>query len=395
MRARKISSERAFDGSTCDLCGSTDYSVLLDLPTGRAMRSDRHVIKHDLRKVACKRCGLVRSGSSFDSLEEMYRQDYTLSVQTGEHYFYTDRGPLSRSALLCDWLADSAGSRWWRASRCLEVGAGCGMLLEQLSSRFDDKSFAGIELSKTAAAVAQSRGLPVKEGGLDELCGLQYDLIYAVAVIEHVPSPAEFLRALRNLLVPGGVLLLCQPTQDVPSYDLFFADHLHHFGTEHLSGYAQKCGFCELELCVGHEWMPNFSLHVWQVVGEPETLRWEGRPGYTTCSTTAHEVLASVSRLNDKLEEVARTGQPVAVFGLNEVYCLFRAYSRLGELPIVCGMDDAPEKEEYKQLGFPVVRPEDSIRFRINDVLLTMNKIYYPEASRRLERLGLVPYRIW
>jgi len=79
----------------------------------------------------------------------------------------------------------------------------------------------------------------------------------------------------------------------------------------------------------------------------------------------------------------------VAVFGLNEVYSLACAYSNLANFPVVCGLDDDPAKPEYAALDFPVLKPVDCLALRVQDVLLTMNKVYYDYARRRLEQLGL------
>jgi 2-polyprenyl-3-methyl-5-hydroxy-6-metoxy-1,4-benzoquinol methylase len=152
--------------------------------------------------------------------------------------------------------------RWQQANRCLEVGAGSGLLLREFIRRFPDKTFEGIELNRAAAKLAREHGLPVYQGETDSIDAGQFDLIYSVAVLEHVVSPAGFTSELRRLLKPEGLLFLCQPTQDVPSYDIFFIDHLYHFGSQHLYQYARKGGFRELGFITGHPWMPNYSLHL-------------------------------------------------------------------------------------------------------------------------------------
>jgi 2-polyprenyl-3-methyl-5-hydroxy-6-metoxy-1,4-benzoquinol methylase len=375
----------------CDLCGSTDYTHQLELTTGRAMRSDRGVVPSNLSKLRCSRCGLVRSGQQFDqrALQAYYADSYTLSVQP-EHYFYTRQGQVSRSSVLCNWLVDSMGAyRWQSASRCLEIGAGAGLLLQEFMQRFPGQRFEGVELNQAAVAQAQQHGLPVLQRTMDDLEPNRYDIVYSVAVIEHVPSPTEFLTTIRSQLKPGGWLFLCQPTQDVASYDLFFFDHLHHFGSEHLRQYARKCGFSEYGLVVGHELMPNFSLHLWRASDEASSFEWHGPAAETTCAATARQVMANMAGLDTLMSDLAQRRRRVAAFGLNEVYWLARAYSSLGDFPLVCGLDDAPDRPEYARLEFPVLTPEACVSLQVQDVLLTMNKIYYPQALSRLAQLGL------
>ena len=375
----------------CDLCGSGDYSRLLQISAGRSMRSDRRVIDCNLEKYFCNRCGLVRGGDLFNSqnLQDYYSDEYTLSEQSAEYFFHTPQGSISRSSIFCEWIVSMGAHRWEPAMRCLEVGAGSGLLLREFIRRFPDKTFKGIELNRAAVMRAQRRGLPVQQGEPLSLDEGEFDLIYSIAVLEHVASPTKFISDLRRLLKPRGLLFLCQPTQDVPSYDVFFIDHLHHFGSEHLHQYARKGGFRELGFVVGHQWMPNYSLHLWQSVEPPTEFAWAGPPGYTTCAQTGREVMADMARLDRLLVELSEQRRRVAVFGLNEVYWLARAYSGLGDFPVVCGLDDEPDKADYATLGFPVLVPENCLALGIQDVILTMNRVYYGQARERLSRLGL------
>ena len=377
----------------CDLCGDERYHALIKLDSPRAMYSDRRVVRQPLQKVECQRCGLVRSSTILDpeTLERYYSQEYTLSTTLQEHYFYTTSGKLSRSEALCEWLVQAMGAyRWGKGKRCLEVGAGDGKLLKVFQERLPELHFEGIELNEQAVALAQSQGLNVDQKLVYDLPAQQYDIIYSIAVLEHVASPSAFLAQLRAALKPGGLLFLCQPTQDVASYDLFFFDHVHHFGTAHLRGYARKCGFKEVGFVVGHEWMPNFSLHCWQLTADPaDQFHWEGMPGETTCQATAQRLLTDFDHLNLLLANLRHQNRRVAVFGLAEAFWVISIYSNLNDFPIVCGLDDQPDKPEYNRFSFPVISPEASLTMGVQDVVLTMNKVYYPLAATRLEKLGL------
>lgn len=379
----------------CDLCGSTAYTVLYDRATGRAMTSDSRVIAAHLQKWSCDCCGLVRSGPLFAALDDYYAHDYTLNTSPVDHIFHTHQGPLSRSALLAEWFAQAFGAHPWRAAqRALEVGAGAGWLLRQLTARFPHITIEGIELSAEAARLAQQEGLSVAHQRLEEHAGGDYDIIYAMGVLEHVPSPRDFLGNLRQKLRPNGWLYLCQPTQDVPSYDVFFIDHLHHFSSEHLRHYARLCGFREVGLAIGHEWVPNFSLHLWQADGQPIDTPWSGPPLQTTCAHTITAIQNAMARLDAHLDRLEAQGARYAVFGLSEVYALVSANSRLGEGRIVCGLDDVVDKPAYAQLGFPVITPQQAPEYGITDVILTMNPVYYPRVIPRLKALGLRAYAV-
>lgn len=382
-----------FDPTLCDLCGSPDSAPLVGPATSRAMRSDRVVVERPLRKLACRRCGLVRGGEAIasGSLDAYYAEQYR-QAPGPEHEFYTPQGPVARSRVFADWLQEAAPEAWSGARSVLEIGAGAGHLLRELAGRLPSTRFEGLEPGQAAAALARQAGLTVARTA--EPAGGARDLVYSIAVIEHTASPTAFLEQARSRLPDGGWLLLSQPTQDVPSYDVFFVDHLYHFGSAHLREYGRKCGFREERVLIGHPLMPNFSLHVWRSAAPAGAFRWTGPPFETTCAATATRIVNDMARLDRTLERLAAAQRRVAVFGLNEVYWLARAYSRLGEFPVVCGLDDRPDRPEYAALGFEVRRPETCVALGVSDVILAMNKIYYDQAERRLEALGLATHRL-
>ncbi len=352
------------------------------------MLSDRRIARRNLVKWVCRECGLVRSGSPFDGLGDYYEDEYNTSHQP-EHQFYTADGPVPRSQVMCDWLVSGMGEwRWHGVRRCLEVGAGRGLLLRALSRRFPHTAFLGVEPSQHGVRAALADGVHMRQGTVASIREDEFDAVYSIATVEHVNSPSDFLRDIRCKLRPGGMLFLVQPTQDVPSYDVFFVDHLHHFGSEHLRQYATKCGFREHGFVVGHPLMPTFSLHLWQAV-EHGSSRMPFHWGYTACREVAAQLVADTGRLDALLDRLERADRRVAVFGLSEVYWLLCAYSRLGSFQPVCGLDDEPKKPEYAKLSFPVMCPEDCVALGVQDAILAMNKNYYPLARERLEKLGI------
>jgi SAM-dependent methyltransferase len=94
--------------------------------------------------------------------------------------------------------------------RLLEVGCGYGFLLDEARTAF--ASCTGTELSTKAAEAARARGLAVSVGGIERLpAGSKFDCVVASHVLEHVYDPRAFISDLRNLLAPGGALVLGTP----------------------------------------------------------------------------------------------------------------------------------------------------------------------------------------
>ena len=92
----------------------------------------------------------------------------------------------------------------------LDVGAGSGILVEQLRARHFDAR--GVDPSQWLVAQAQQRGLPVSQGTFPhrELPG-PWDAITLVDVLEHVNDPVGLLRDIATQLRPGGIALIVTP----------------------------------------------------------------------------------------------------------------------------------------------------------------------------------------
>ena len=181
--------------STCHACGSAQFHRLLSEP------------KRNLEVNRCKSCAFVYLANWRDSLarsEELY--DYYSRIR--EEDLPRRHSPENRAQhekLLAE-LASYA-----RGKRLLDVGCGDGQLL-QTASEARWESF-GIDLSGAAIRLCRSRGLDAAEidflsGSFD---GRRFDVIIMSELIEHVPSPAQFLRRAAGLLAPAGVLYVTTP----------------------------------------------------------------------------------------------------------------------------------------------------------------------------------------
>jgi SAM-dependent methyltransferase len=97
--------------------------------------------------------------------------------------------------------------------RILDVGCACGFFIEAaLKHGFDAY---GIEFSKEAVALAREEIRPritigdvnlLRERGED-----QFDVVVAFDIIEHTQNPLKFLAEIRQILRPGGWLMLATP----------------------------------------------------------------------------------------------------------------------------------------------------------------------------------------
>jgi len=118
-------------------------------------------------------------------------------------------------------------------ARALDVGCGTGFLLEALAGR--GFSGIGVDLSPESVALARERlerigaadRLEARVGSAYEPPEGPFDLIALTDVLEHLEDPRACLRALRERLAPGGLVVVSTPNRrSLPGARRFAAERL-------------------------------------------------------------------------------------------------------------------------------------------------------------------------
>ena len=145
--------------------------------------------------------------------------------------------------------------RLTKGTRMLEVGCADGRFLAMARARGFEVS--GIELSDTMRAECRRRlGIETFKSVPEALAtGTRYDCVVMFEVIEHVADPIAFLKQVRELLRPGGVVALstpnfgCDEAVSKPQEFEHFAPpaHVSYFVPETLSACIAKAGFRTVE----------------------------------------------------------------------------------------------------------------------------------------------------
>lgn len=150
-----------------------------------------------------------------------------------------------------------------RSGRLLEVGCGHGWFLAAAAKRGYEIS--GIEPDSQIAEVARRTGLPVLEGLFPDCLpiGEKWDILVFNDVFEHLPDPATAARICRDVLSPGGLLVLNLPTSGGVVFRLanllaslgrvatlerlwqrgFPSPHLYYFDRKNLAALCANAGF--------------------------------------------------------------------------------------------------------------------------------------------------------
>lgn len=149
--------------------------------------------------------------------------------------------------------------------RALELGCSHGSYLEQL--RTAGWCCVGIEPAAQVAARAAANGFDVRVGSLEEavqqegdqrstFSPMSFDAVIAWMVVEHLHDPVATLKTVRDLLTPGGQMLISVPNfgcWERPFfgrywYALQLPTHLQHFNPTTLCRLLEACGFELVEL---------------------------------------------------------------------------------------------------------------------------------------------------
>lgn len=139
---------------------------------------------------------------------EVYTSDYFNGASDGFGYVDYDRDKEPMVPTFQAYL-DLIRSYAPTARRLLDVGAATGFFVE-LANRHGFEA-EGVDLAHSAVEQGCRKGRKVRQGTIHDLGSSSYDVITMLDVIEHVPDPEADLRAAREHMNDGGLLLINTP----------------------------------------------------------------------------------------------------------------------------------------------------------------------------------------
>ena len=210
----------------CHVCGS-DKLTLLAVGEDFEYRTS----PDSFLTVRCQGCGLVymRHRPHISELGRIYPADYHAFNFSSKQFgvIYKVRRSLEAKRLLraCKGLGDYA--------KILDVGCGDGFHL-QLLRDFGRSTWQveGIDMSEYAVNAGRKQGLTIHHGTVQgsNLDLGTYDLALMIATIEHLDNPLEVLQSVRQLLKPGGRIVIVTDNTDTLDFKWF---HQRHWGGYH------------------------------------------------------------------------------------------------------------------------------------------------------------------
>lgn len=267
--------------------------------------------------------------------------------------------------------------------RLLDVGCGKGAFLAAWSRAFPQWRLEGFELGDATREVVEAIvGVRAMHSGrLDAIDG-RFDLVSLVHVLEHVASPAETLRIMRNLLSEDGWLFVEVPHYAERAFDLLVADHCSHLTPETLNRLFISRGF--RPAVVSSTWSAKEVSGVFRRA-VPDELELPRAPNFPEAFFA---VARSIAWLEGTLElaDRMRSRASFGVFGTSiGATWLASSVAR----PIDFFVDEDPYRQGRSHLGKPVLAPGDVPR----DATVFMC-LPHPQAEYVSNRLT-PPQRIW
>jgi 2-polyprenyl-3-methyl-5-hydroxy-6-metoxy-1,4-benzoquinol methylase len=274
----------------CPLCGSRERTPLhLGIADGAYENTPG---RWDLYRCAGCGCAFLDPRPTRESIPLAYREYYTHAAPDGggagaltgmrrvrralangyRNWRYgTRERPATRMGVPAAWLFPATRRRIdlefrhlprpWPGARLLDVGFGDGAFLDR--ARSAGWQVTGVDPDPVTVDAARRRGLDVREGILDVLYdGLgPFDVVTLSHVIEHVHDPRAFVRRIRALLKPGGIVWIETPNLEGSGHRRFGAAwrglepprHLVLFGWDSLEALLREAGFAALRRLPRHE----------------------------------------------------------------------------------------------------------------------------------------------
>ena len=195
--------------TSCPVCGGSD-SIYDGVP--RTSSITKYLLKNHFAVLKCAHCGFyyVYPEIKFSREEwaSLYGNAYFEPIMT---QWWLKKRQRDRKQRL-DWLEQTIHPQ--KIINYLEIGCGEGFVLIDALAR--GWKVQGVDIQDLRIDRAKNDNISFIKGDLLEINFPEnsYDSIYIDSALEHVPSPMLYLKEVKRILRPGGVVYIGVPNED-------------------------------------------------------------------------------------------------------------------------------------------------------------------------------------
>ncbi|MFZ2657249.1 MAG: methyltransferase domain-containing protein [Victivallales bacterium] len=233
--------------------------VKVKCPACDSSRMTFHFEKNGFKFSKCENCEtlFINPRPDIESLERFYNQAschdlwYNEVMKKSEGYrlkqIFIPR--VKRIISLCKKHKADFGT-------LLDIGAGNGILAEEMMARHAFKRVVALEMSKVCCDECRKKGIETIESPVENVSMKNVSVITAFELLEHIYAPEGLLKTCHGILKKNGLLILTTP--NIKGFDLLTLgklsnniagpNHLNYFNPKSLEIILEKAGFSVLEI---------------------------------------------------------------------------------------------------------------------------------------------------
>jgi SAM-dependent methyltransferase len=246
--------------TACHICGSPNIEPLVQKGT------PFHLVSSDVQPASgtaefsiCSRCLTVQKTitPAWQAMADQIYANYDINHQSRgaePTIFDSAKGSGPRSLMLLRNFLDIVELP--EKGRLLDFGCSNGNLLKSFYGLRPGWKLSGAELlEQWKDTVLSLPGVEAFYSGPSPVYAGSFDIISLSHVLEHIPDPVSFLKAISDHLTTKGRLLLATPNLRQNPSDLIIADHCSHFEEDSLA-YVAKAAGLHIE-CLSTKMLPK------------------------------------------------------------------------------------------------------------------------------------------
>lgn len=225
----------------CLLCFSSVKPI--GFKSKYSVTSDAKFINKPLSHLFCERCGYIFVNiENRVNYKKFYEESYHFLMGSDEIEPVLDNYKYSK--FLLDFCREYLESDSYKIETYLDIGAGKGNLVQTFFDYNPDLKISALEPSKAYAKLREKDFLNSAYNSFfaSKDFSEKFDLISLIGVLEHVPSPKDFIDDIVKIMHKNTLLLIEVPNLENNKSDLLTIDHLSKFTPNSLLNLFDLCG---------------------------------------------------------------------------------------------------------------------------------------------------------